>query len=79
MALPTTERLFCHCGAHTDKPESAVSSSLFLITKLCRFLWHVGFSYTFQAPFLLLWPAGCAFKRTLTAPAIEWAVVHLAF
>ena len=38
MALPTTERLVWHCGAHTAKPESA-SWRRFVITKLCCFLW----------------------------------------
>ena len=38
MRLPTTERPFWHCGAHTAQPESAFQSR-FRITKTCCFRW----------------------------------------
>ena len=41
MALPTTERLGWHCGEHAARLESA-ECRRFLITKICRVLWHVG-------------------------------------
>ena len=45
MALSTTERLVWHCGDHTVKLESAsggrFSRGLFLIPKICCFLWRV--------------------------------------